>query len=460
MREGNNANASIRFLDQEPDCIAVVPSAPSFVIIGTYSLLGDSDGEGNSGRKGSLQILPFLAPVTQTKHLDLDRKDFPFGIYDLHFHPRDTDLLGVATSNAEILFFRLRTTQDQAGSLRTIELREIGRVIVEEPHDDDGRLAIVTQFQFIDTASAPALETEAENSSGSIEVLLAATTQFGNTKLLKTILTTADSGFESVSQRLKAQVLDVHKQSFDLEAWTVLSLPVPSQDSLLVLSGGDDSQLLISRVGVPNRPTSNLDLDTITTKQFLTDKRSHTAGVVTICSLGTISPQAAADPFQSESSSSTLILTGSYDETLRLFILTPPSATDPRCTFKLLGDLQIGGGVWRITLLDQYPRKSASGLLEGLDYILLVAGHTAGVFIVRLSATRFEHDSDDRTIAEENGWNYAFKVEKTFTEHDSLVYAVAAKRDEEKPWKWRVVSTSFYDKKICNWVWNGDQQQP
>jgi len=454
MNEAKSVDDDVRILDQEPDCIAIIPTAPTLVVVGTYSLVGDSDGEANGGRKGSLQIIPFSPTKRQVDHATLGRKDFPFGIYDIHFHPQYADLLGVATSNAEVLFFRVQSSHDETGSLLSIDLIKVGSVVVEQPHEDDGRLAIITQFEFIDSGIGSVSVSTAQVGGGSIpsKVLLAATTQFGNTKLVQACVSAA-SVINSVVKSLEVQTLDIHKQSFDLEAWTVLSLLIPSSNSLLVLSGGDDSQLLISELVLPSLPNSNLELDSMALTRLFSDRRTHTAGVVSVCSLGSFPPQKPAMLLQSTPSTSTIVLTGSYDETIRVFLLTPPSIANPKCTFRLLHDLKLTGGVWRITLLDQYPRPVDQDAASGYDYLLLIAGHTAGAFVIRLSAFQLESDTEDGDIPEEHRWDFSFKIEKIFAEHKSLVYAVAAKRDEQQANLWHVLSASFYDKKICNWEW-------
>jgi len=143
-------------------------------------------------------------------------------------------------------------------------------------------------------------------------------------------------------------------------------------------------------------------------------------------------------------SSPMLFLTGSYDEHLRLFLLPSPSSHSRNPTLEHIGTIHLEGGVWRIILLDTYTTEAFV-----TNYLLLIAGHTAGAFIVRLTCKRGFY----------NDWEYVFEVEKQVTEHESLVYAVAAKRDELVRGKWDVISTSFYDKKICNWDWIDEQKK-
>ncbi|KAK4906540.1 hypothetical protein LTR66_017709 [Elasticomyces elasticus] len=180
-----------RNLDQEPDTVTIVPRAPDYLLLGTYSLVkNDSDEtDAEQARKGSLQFLRFNAEQPESTGLSsvsspkLDRKDFDFGIYDLHFHPIYTGLLGVATSNAEILFYHSQakyTAQD---------LLVVGKIQVEECQPGQSP-AIITQFQFIVEAQDASSVTIHEHEPAFRTILLAATTQFGATKVMQVDLPT------------------------------------------------------------------------------------------------------------------------------------------------------------------------------------------------------------------------------------------------------------------------------
>jgi len=439
-----------RILDQEPDCIVVVPDHPDFVVIGTYSLVESDQNQVSNERKGSLQILPFFTNNNNGHHVELDRQDFPFGIYDIHFHPKYKDMLGVATSDAEIHFFSVtaRHTAEE-NKLSRLQFVYHGHIPIEAPHPSDGHLAIVTQFHFIEQDLRPL--------SRDFHVLLIATTQFGNTKIVKTTLPARSTDPEP-GHSIPFQHVLVHKQSFDLEAWATLPLTGTTTEQLLILSGGDDSQLIISSVAslqLTGPTNAEIDLEMLTTTNLHIDRRTHEAGVVSICSLG-VCPPSPQDPspsaVPSPASKETLILTGSYDENLRLFLLTHSSSDYPPVALKLLTELKLNGGVWRIELLDQYLTSTDS---EGIihNYILLLAGHTAGAFIIRLSCKISEDKAAD--------WQYDFTIEKHFTDHESLVYAVDAKHtgNSEPHRKWDIISTSFYDKRVCNWEWV-DEKRP
>lgn len=445
-----------RSLDQEPDTIVVIPAFPEFVVVGTYSLVskpeGEEDGSSNysGGRIGSLRILPFSAQGSDVEidaNTSLGREDFTFGIYDVHFHPHHENLLGVATSNGEILFFDVLLQDSYSGSPYHMGFSALGKVLVEEPDEDDESRAIITSFHFLDI---PRQNLPSSNSKD-YTIFLAATTQLGNTKLVQAVIPRKTEQVRDL-RTVESQIIDVHKQTMDLEAWTTLPL-FTSPSTLHILSGGDDSQLLISSIEMPFHQyvrTSDLYLDLHEPIKRLTEKRTHEAGIVHICNLGPhpIHLPQASQPNDDNESAQYLILTGSYDENLRLFLFSPANSNRPMTTLSLLSELSLGGGVWRIILLDTYDSSSS----QSHDYILLIAAHTAGACIVRLSCTQVQGDT----------WKYEYKVEKWFTEgHESLVYAVATKKgaplgDLGATWDkktWDIISTSFYDKKVCDWKW-------
>lgn len=446
-----------RSLDQEPDTIVVVPAFPMFVVIGTYSLVptpeteeGEDSNQSTSNRIGSLQILPFLSrepDLESVASISLGREDFTFGIYDTQFHPRHESLLGVATSNGEILFFDVLLQDSYSGSPYHMGFSGLGKVLVEEPDSDDEKRSIITSFHFLDVPG----QNLASSDSDQYTVFLIATTQLGNTKLVQAAIP-RDANHVRDLRTVESQIIDIHKQSMDLEAWTILPI-FTSPSTLFVLSGGDDSQLLVSSIEIPFDKyvrASDLYLDLHEPIKRLTEKRIHEAGVVHICNLGPhpVHLSQAVQTNDNAEFTQYLILTGSYDENLRLFLFSPASSNRPMTMLSLLSDLNLGGGVWRITLLDTYDAVAR----QARDYILLVAAHTAGACIVRLSCVQAEGDT----------WKHEIKVEKWFTEgHESLVYAVAAKKavplsDPVSIWDnktWDIISTSFYDKKVCDWEW-------
>lgn len=107
-----------------------------------------------------------------------------------------------------------------------------------------------------------------------------------------------------------------------LEPWTLAFSP----DTSLVFSGGDDAVLQSMQVSCDSESEGE-DIPSSTT--LWTDRRSHEAGVTAILPLA-----------------NDLLITGSYDDNIRL-ISAPPVGRR-----QVLAELNLGGGVWRLRMLD------------------------------------------------------------------------------------------------------------
>jgi diphthamide biosynthesis protein 7 len=202
-----------------------------------------------------------------------------------------------------------------------------------------------------------------------------------------------------------------------LEAWCTVISPIPAAPtgadetqeieglSFRVYSGGDDS-MLRSRICNWNEGSLAESLPAL-------ESRGHDAGVTAIL------PLFAQDGHD-------LVVTGSYDEHIRLF-LVPPFGRP-----KSLAEGMLGGGVWRLNLIDLDTNYNQS--YSWRARILASCMH-AGTRVVELL----------KTMTGE----YLFKVLGRFEEHKSMNYG----SDIQPGWKNRlsVVSTSFYDKLLCLW---------
>lgn len=158
-----------------------------------------------------------------------------------------------------------------------------------------------------------------------------------------------------------------------LEAWTCEF----SSDGATLYSGGDDSVFC----------AQSLEAET----QLWRDRKTHQAGVTAILAREAVN---------------NTILTGSYDEWLRVF--------DSR-TRKVVEDVKLGGGVWRLHMRDG-------------DTVLASCMH-AGARIVALPGKG------------------PLNVVAKFEEHESMNYGshIHGSRPDS------VVSCSFYDKRLCIW---------
>ncbi|KAK3627765.1 hypothetical protein LTR56_018998 [Elasticomyces elasticus] len=206
------------------------------------------------------------------------------------------------------------------------------------------------------------------------------------------------TGSEQWAPGTAISVSAVHEHS--LEAWT---LAFASYDSdTAVLSGGDDLVLQLSTLD---------DHDAVTHRWQ--DRKAHEAGVTAIVPL-----------------SSDLVLTGSYDDHLRL--LSAPLAGRRQ----VLADVNLDGGVWRLKTLGGSCAPASPALSEGTRSLIILASCMhAGTRVVKLSRGR------------DDVWQ--FEVLAQFEEHKSMNYGSDFQPSESTLKS--IVSTSFYDRLLCLW---------
>jgi diphthamide biosynthesis protein 7 len=221
-------------------------------------------------------------------------------------------------------------------------------------------------------------------------------------------------------ESLKADPRGVQVWQHMLEAWTLVFLP----DGSGVLSGADDSTLQFTEL--PRDPVEALDGGVSEPKYFSTrraqwvDEKIHGAGVTAIL------------PVYCDEES-ILVVTGSYDDRIRL---VHASTTGRR---KTLAELNLGGGVWRMKVLD--TKTTSRDVSQGdaplpVEFLLLVSCMHAGSRIVRL-------------VRREETWE--FEVLAKFEEHKSMNYGSDSQPDANERGQRTFVSTSFYDRLLCLW---------
>lgn len=106
-------------------------------------------------------------------------------------------------------------------------------------------------------------------------------------------------------------------------------------------------------------------------------------------------------------SSRKLFLTGSYDDRLRLFEM-PARGVRPT----LIGDLNLGGGVWRIKILEQHAKDGYLRLRLGL------ACMHASAFIIDLKILPGTQIPDP--------WTCSWTKVAHFLDHRSMCYGIDA----------------------------------
>jgi diphthamide biosynthesis protein 7 len=251
----------------------------------------------------------------------------------------------------------------------------------------------------------------------------------------------------------------------DLEAWTVAWSNISSTEKGLnwqaIYSGGDDGQLRCTKF--PNFNSLRDDSD------YLVDSSpggrrgisGHQAGVTAILPL----------PLRTAAGED-ILLTGSYDDYVRVV-----AAFDHRSKMlnkrpKVLAEVNLGGGVWRLKFLRNYSRKLETCIATSS----IESGDTSPADQKSSHETAHDQDRADVTyrvlaccmhagsrILEVTGNKYGdwtITVLARFTEHESMNYgsdvqpilhpgmSVAEELDDSNA---LVVSTSFYDKLLCVW---------
>ncbi|KAH7371229.1 hypothetical protein BKA66DRAFT_469941 [Pyrenochaeta sp. MPI-SDFR-AT-0127] len=196
----------------------------------------------------------------------------------------------------------------------------------------------------------------------------------------------------------------------DLEAWTLAFLP----DGSGILSGGDDSTLRFAELA-----------DGSATSMPWMDKKIHGAGVTAILPIH-LDPEGA------------LIVTGSYDDHIRLIHVSIAGRR------QVLADMNLGGGVWRLKLLDKKPKLPAHHGVEKWraepppeDLLLLASCMHAGARIVKVSRSAT------------TDWH--IEVLAKFEEHKSMNYGSDCQPGLNDNSQRTFISTSFYDRLLCLW---------
>jgi diphthine methyl ester acylhydrolase len=196
----------------------------------------------------------------------------------------------------------------------------------------------------------------------------------------------------------------------DDQAWTAAFLPSlsdsPDLRSFKIFSGGDDFKLLASTCNYDTGEYWSAPEDT---KQI----GRHEYGVTAILPM-----------HSNEGNQESILLTGSYDDHIRVYVV----GGMPR----LLAKLNLGGGVWRLKVIALQTETEGPG---DWTAIVLASCMYAGARIVTLSG---------------NWYQCKIAVLARFEEHESMNYGSDFQvQGKGKPV--RIISTSFYDKRLCLW---------
>ncbi|KAJ5475482.1 hypothetical protein N7539_007769 [Penicillium diatomitis] len=388
-------SASTVFLDQPPSCLEFCPQAPDHFVIGTYLLseTKNAHDEIQQTKTGSVQLWK-LDPDTSSLSL-VQKVSLPYAVFDLHFHPRDTDKFAIASSTGCISLFSVDRATPSIHQLWT-----------KSVHEDPSVPALFFAW-------TPPKWLSSEKADGfAVTFSDGRTSVYGTTKDIMEPDSITEWGTFDARQMIEVWfvALLAMSTSTDTESATQ-SIPY-------MFTGNDFGSLHTRRFEVQDgdahqdtqeQPAVNLLLE------HDDRARHHTAGVTAILPL----PVPSVDD-------APIILTGSYDESLRVYHATRRG--------EVLAEQGLGGGVWRLQLL------SCQELETNHTMLVLASCMHAGTRLVRVTRVQQQDGPEDWTI----------EILAEFTEHESMNYA-------SDTWKGTAssdvlcVSSSFYDRRVCVW---------
>lgn len=313
----------------------------------------------------------------------------PSAILDLHFCPLEglENILAVVSSTGSLAIFELDPSEDESSPLK--------HIATSSPTD------IPEGVLFLSVAWHPS---DAKH--------LAVTLSTGEVRLLR-----LNEDWKIEGDR------DESVLSHSLEAWTVaFSLQMVecngAASELTIYSGGDDSALRYASLG--SAQTLEHEEPGLRTLYPPLKLDGHGAGVTAIlpttCRL--------AD-------GSDVVITGSYDDCVRVFAIKAPQAVFGARKTQQLTEMNLGGGVWRLKLVHA---TESSGRWEGT---ILASCMHAGARVIRITGS-----------LEGSEWHVS--VLARFEEHQSMNYG-----SEVVPGSagdtLTCLSTSFYDRLLCMW---------
>ncbi|KJZ72391.1 hypothetical protein HIM_08194 [Hirsutella minnesotensis 3608] len=379
-------------LDLPPSCAQFSPVHRAYFVVGTYNLQNDDSGPDcgkSQSRNGSLVVFKVDGDDFHTVQTLLQ----PSALLDLRFHPCQDKYPGIlvaVSSTGTLAVFRLDPTLDSATPLchlATSNCQDLAEDVL-----------------FLQCDWHPNLENA-----------IAVSMSNGVARMLE---------LDAEWKVKQSQDLNVGNS---MEAWsiawsppTAASEPQGDDVSVSVYCGGDDSSLRYSSCSWgPESSASGCEIPF----EAATVKNQHDAGVTAILPL----PIHVADGGR-------LVITGSYDDHLRIFSIHDLDKSHGMKRLRLMGDKNLGGGVWRLNLVDSQQGGDGD---DGWRVRILASCMHAGARLVELKGGS-------------EGLHCSCKIVARFEEHKSMNYAsdcVAA----DDAGSLRCVSTSFYDKLLCLW---------
>jgi diphthamide biosynthesis protein 7 len=388
-------------LDLPPSCLEFSPLYPSYFLVGTYNLQKSDKEEEEAHqssevpqkRNGSIVVYNLVCEDIVILHTE----ERPSAVLDLRFqiYPGKQDIVGAVSSTGTLEVFRFAASHSASPNLTHLSTLRIPGI-----EQDVLFLQLAWHHSIPDT--------------------VAITTSQGGVHILQL-------GPNYATSKATNDPIITHT----LEAWCVAIWPNMSTlhqsdntpSSFTIYSGGDDSVLQYATCSIGESPTADGGALQIELPYASMKVRGHGAGVTAILPL---------------SSAKNLVVTGSYDDHIRVFSIEPLHNTYGVRKTKLLAEANLGGGVWRLGLIKTDDGGREDGSWRAL---ILASCMHAGSRIVEVRG----HAGSNSDVE--------LEVKAAFEEHKSMNYASGfqpgseARNDEDLV----CVSTSFYDKLLCLW---------
>ncbi|CAL5866234.1 uncharacterized protein PFLUO_LOCUS441 [Penicillium psychrofluorescens] len=388
-------SATTVFLDQPPSCLQFCPACPDYFVIGAYLLTEtkDENGDIQQTKTGSLQLW-HLDPVQKTLS-QIQRLALPYAVFDLHFHPTHPNTFAIASSLGSVALFQVSTELS-----RPILKHKWTKQVHENPAIPALFLAWVPPSWFRqDTADGFAVTFSDSR-----------TAVFGTERSLLDEDSIDEWGTFAARQMIEVWfvALSTYREPLHPDPTSGEGHDIP-----FMFTGDDFGSLQTRRF---SKESSDSEAETEPLASLLIDhddrSRHHTAGVTAILPLPI--PLADDAPF---------LLTGSYDESLRVYHATRRG--------EVLAEQGLGGGVWRLQMLKTTP------VADGWCFLVLASCMHAGTRVMRVSY---------------EGCEWGIEVLAEFTEHESMNYASDVWKGPSESAELLCVSSSFYDRRVCVWT--------
>ncbi|KAL4980614.1 hypothetical protein BDW66DRAFT_147043 [Aspergillus desertorum] len=404
-------------LDQPPSCLQFCPASPNNFVVGTYLLsetkITEKDGSETirQSKTGTLQLWhldPETDALTQKSTFRINA-----AVFDLHFHPRQDNILAIATSDASFSLFTVSPETETGFML----------LWTKNVHENSSIPALF--FAWLPENWLHTKGTGASSDGFAVTFSDGRTSVFGLTR----------------NRDEPVTVLGSFEAKQPIEVWFVAVASYLNSSAAekvftpYLFTGNDFGSLHTrrfadTRIPTDQAPPGDKDKDKEEEEEeesslpatllSIDDKAlHHTAGVTSILPLPIPLSHAAAK-------GEPLLLTGSYDEHLRVYHVCRGGRSE------VLAEMGLGGGVWRLQLLSTHTFTAR----EEWTFLVLASCMHGGTRVVRVTVPG-EGEAGIEVLAE-------------FTEHESMNYASDA-------WKGgvgsgiRVVSSSFYDRRVCVW---------